>query len=304
MTTPESTPTGTPDTHAHPDEHPETDALVALAERLARQAGALVRDGRPDQVDVAATKSSPIDVVTQMDLASEALLRSVIAAERPQDGVLGEEEGHLPGESGVTWVVDPIDGTVNYLYGIPAYAVSVAAVVGPPDPAQWTVVAACVHAVADGRTWTAGLRRGAWLDGRPVRVNDARPLAESLVGTGFGYVAQRRRAQARVLAEVLPQVRDIRRIGSAAMDLCTLANGGLDAYYERGLKPWDLAAASLVAQEAGATVVGLRGAPAGETMTVAGPAATVAALVEILERLDADSDVHPDDSHLGPDDQG
>ncbi|MCL3862195.1 inositol monophosphatase family protein [Actinotalea sp. K2] len=273
-----------------PADPADVDLLVDLAEHLAREAGRLVLEGRPHRPDVASTKSSPVDVVTQMDLASEALLRRLLAQERPQDAILGEEEGLLVGTSGVTWVLDPIDGTVNYLYGIPAYAVSVAAVVGEPDPARWTVVAGCVHAVADGRTWTAGLGRGAYLDGGRVAVNAARPLAESLVGTGFGYLSERRRSQARVLAEVLPQVRDIRRIGSAAMDLCTVATGGLDAYYERGLQPWDLAAASLVAQEAGASVVGLRGAPAGESMAVAGPPATARALVGILEALDADTD--------------
>ncbi len=265
--------------------------LAALAEHLAVTAGALVREGRPRRVDVAATKSSPIDVVTAMDLASEELLRRTIAERRPGDGVLGEEDGLASGSTGVTWVVDPIDGTVNYLYGIPAYAVSVAAVVGPPDPARWTVVAAAVHAVADGRTWTAALGRGARLDGTPLHVNDAVPLAQSLVGTGFGYTVERRRGQGRVVAEVLPLVRDIRRIGSAALDLCTLASGGLDLYYERGLQPWDLAAASLVAREAGAVVTGLHGAPPGEAMTVAGPEPTVGELVGLLETLRADEDV-------------
>lgn len=264
--------------------------LGALAERLAREAGALVRDGRPRRVDVASTKTSPIDVVTAMDLASEALLRRVLHEERPDDGVLGEEEGHVAGTTGVTWVVDPIDGTVNYLYGIPAYAVSVAAVTGPPVPGEWTVQAACVHAVADGRTWTAVRGGGAHLDGERLAVNPPVPLAASLVGTGFGYTAERRRAQGRVVAALLPQVRDIRRIGSAALDLCTLAGGGLDAYYERGLAPWDLAAASLVAQEAGAVVTGLRGAAAGTAMTVAGPAPTVDRLVGLLEELGADAD--------------
>lgn len=264
--------------------------LRATAERLARAAGALVRDGRPGRVDVSATKSSPVDVVTAMDLAAEELLRASIAEHRPTDGILGEEGGLLPGTSGVTWVIDPIDGTVNYLYGIPAYAVSVAAVVGPPTPAGWTVVAGAVHAVADGRTWTAALGAGAQLDGAPLRVNAPASLAQSLVGTGFGYTADRRRGQARVVAALLPQVRDIRRIGSAALDLCTLAAGGLDLYYERGLQPWDLAAASLVASEAGARVVGLRGAAAGEAMTVAGPEPTVGALVRFLEEQQADTD--------------
>ncbi len=278
-------------------------ALGTLAAELARSAGALVRDGRPRRVDVAATKSSPIDVVTAMDLASEALLRRTLAERRPHDGVLGEEEGHeagTGGPDGVTWVLDPIDGTVNYLYGIPAYAVSVAAVVGPPRPEEWTVVAACVHSVADGRTWTATLGGGAFEDGRPVRVNAPVGLDASLLGTGFGYTAERRRAQARVVADLLPRVRDIRRIGSAAIDLCLLASGSLDLYFERGLQPWDLAAASLVAQEAGASVLGLRGGPPSSAMTVAGPEPTVRELVALLEALDADSDEPVGPDELGP----
>ncbi|MDM8085433.1 inositol monophosphatase family protein [Cellulomonas cellasea] len=267
-----------------------TQELVALAETLARAAGRLVHDGRPDRVDVAATKSSPIDVVTAMDLASEALLREMLAEHRPDDGVLGEEEGYVPGTTGLTWVLDPIDGTVNYLYGIPAYAISVAVVAGEPDPQEWTAVAGCVQSVSDGRTYTAGRGLGARLDGRRLQINAAPDLATSLVGTGFGYVAQRRRAQARIVAEVLPQVRDIRRIGSAALDLCSIASGGLDLYYERGLNPWDLAAGGLVAQEAGAVLTGLDGRKADAEMTVAGPAGTVAELVEILERMGAASD--------------
>jgi len=269
--------------------------LVQVAQLVAREAGALILDGRRRHVSVAATKSSAQDVVTAMDLASEALLRRRLAELRPDDGILGEEEGFRPGTSGVTWVVDPIDGTVNYLYGLPAYAVSVAAVStpdgsGPPDPATWTALAGCVFAPEDGRTYTAGLGLGAWLDGRALRVNAARPLIDSLVGTGFGYTASRRTSQARIVAELLPQVRDIRRVGSAALDLCTLAAGGLDLYYERGLQPWDLAAGALVAQEAGAQVTGLRGQPAQESMTVAGSAERVTELVGLLEALGADSD--------------
>jgi len=264
--------------------------LGTLAEELARAAGALVREGRPRRVDVAATKSSAVDVVTAMDLASEALLRRTIAERRPHDGILGEEEGLLAGTSGVTWVLDPIDGTVNYLYGLPAYAVSVAAVVGEPTPEAWTVVAACVHHVSDGRTWTATLGGGAFADGERIRVNDAVPLSSSLLATGFGYTVERRRGQARVVAELLPRVRDIRRMGSAAVDLCHLAAGNLDLYYERGLQPWDLAAASLVAREAGASVLGLRGRAPSEAMTVAGPEPTVRELVALLEELGADRD--------------
>ena len=292
-----TTPTATGSAHPDPalpdpalPDRAATQALVELAEQLARAAGTLVRDGRPDHVDVAATKSSPIDVVTQRDLASEALLRRLLAEHRPGDAVLGEEEGLVPGTTGLTWVLDPIDGTVNYLYGIPAYAISVAVVAGGADPAHWTAVAGCVHAVADGRTFTAGRGLGARLDGRPLRVNAPRPLAESLLGTGFGYTVERRRVQGRVIAALLPQVRDIRRIGSAALDLCTVAAGGLDLHFERGLKPWDLAAGALIAQEAGAVVTGLRGLPAGEEMTAAGPAGTIEHLVALLEELGADRD--------------
>lgn len=269
-------------------------SLMQVAEIVAREAADLVREGREGQISVAATKSSAQDVVTAMDLASEALLRRRLAELRPDDGLLGEEGSLTPGSSGIWWVVDPIDGTVNYLYGLPAYAVSVAAVSTPggtpPDPATWTVLAGCVVAPKDGRVFLAGLGLGATLDGRSLRANDAQPLIDSLVGTGFGYVAARRRAQARVVAGLLPQVRDIRRIGSAALDLCTLASGGLDLYYERGLQPWDLAAGSLVAREAGAVVTGLRGRPAGEAMTVAGPPGRVEELVAYLEASNADQD--------------
>ncbi len=264
-------------------------ALVRLAEHLAREAGDLVRT-RPDVVSVAATKSSAADVVTAMDVAAEDLLRRSISAARPQDGILGEERGHEPGTSGVTWVLDPIDGTVNYLYGIPAYAVSVAAVTGGLDPATWTVLAGCVHAVVDGRTWTAGLGHGAFLDGRRLALRPDLSLDGALVGTGFGYTAARRRHQAGVVAALLPVVRDIRRIGSAAMDLCTIGSGSLDVYYERGLNPWDMAAGMLVAQEAGAQVIGLRGAGPGTAMTVAGPPTAVRELAELLAALDADRD--------------
>jgi myo-inositol-1(or 4)-monophosphatase len=229
-------------------------ALGELAERLARAAGQLVTRERPDGMGVAATKSSPTDVVTAMDLASEELLRAGILAERPDDGVLGEEGGTAEGTSGLTWVLDPIDGTVNYLYRIPAYAISVAVVRGNPVPGEWEVLAGCVHNPATGETWTATAGGGAFLDG--VRLTAPAPVAleAALVGTGFGYVSEVRRAQARVVAELLPRVRDVRRIGAAALDLCAVASGRLDAYYESGLSPWDVAAGWLVVQEAGARV--------------------------------------------------
>jgi len=266
----------------------EVRALMAVAEQVARSAGDLIRATRPARVQVAATKSSDVDPVTAMDLASEAHLRELLARLRPDDAVLGEEGDDLPGTSGLTWVLDPVDGTVNYLYGVPAYAVSVGVVVGEPDPERWTVVAGCVHAVVDGRTYTAGHGLGAYRDGERLAVNPARPLATSLVGTGFGYRAERRRVQGRVLAELLPRVRDIRRIGSAALDLCRVAEGSLDLHYERGLNPWDLAAGALIAEEAGARVAGLDGAPFGSGLLIAAPDPLFAELEDLLRRLRAD----------------
>lgn len=263
-------------------------ALRSLAERVALAAADLVRTTRPAEVTVAATKSSSVDVVTAMDAASEALLRDLILAERPDDAILGEEDGHAAGTSGLTWVIDPIDGTVNYLYGIPAYAVSVAVVAGPANPLEWTALAGAVVAVVGGTSWTAARGGGATRDGQPITVNAAKDLSQSLVGTGFGYESDRRAAQAQVLVHVLPRVRDIRRIGSAALDLCMVADGTLDLVYERGLNPWDMAAGALIVEEAGGVATGLRGLPASPAMTVAGARESVAELALLLTEHGAD----------------
>jgi myo-inositol-1(or 4)-monophosphatase len=226
-----------------------------------------------------------------MDRAVEDLLRRRLAEARPGDGVLGEEAGLQAGTTGLTWVLDPIDGTVNYLYQIPAYAVSVALVTGDPTvPGDWQSVAGCVHQPATGDTWTAASGDGAWLAGRQLHLSPVPDLAEALVATGFGYRRQRRTGQARVVAGVLPRVRDIRRIGSAALDLCGVATGTLDAYYERGVNVWDIAAASLVLTEAGGALRGLRGAPPGPEMVVAGADPLLSALAAVLTDLDADTD--------------
>jgi myo-inositol-1(or 4)-monophosphatase len=264
--------------------------LLDLAERAARAAGDLIRDERPDRLGVSATKTSPTDVVTVMDERSEALLRDLLLAERPDDGLLGEEGAGRTGSTGITWVVDPIDGTVNYLYGLPAYAVSVAAVTGDMQDGDWEVLAGCVHNPASGETFTAARGGGAFLDGRPLRVNDVEVPAQALVATGFGYEADRRRRQAEVVAAVLPQVRDIRRLGSAALDLCQVACGRVDAYFERGLQPWDMAAGTLVAREAGAVVSGLAGAAPGERFVLAAGPSLHPALEQILAPLRPDAD--------------
>ncbi|MGQ7296505.1 inositol monophosphatase family protein [Quadrisphaera sp. KR29] len=272
---------------AAPPPDREVAALADLAERAARAAGDLVRAGRAEHAAVTATKSSRSDVVTAMDTAAEQLVRRMLAQERPQDAVLGEEGGSTGGTSGLTWVLDPIDGTVNYVYGIPAYAVSVAVVAGEPSPPRWRPVAGCVHNPETGETWTAGAGAGARLDGRPLARPEGPPLAEALVGTGFGYTAERRAEQAAVVAHLLPRVRDVRRIGSAALDLCYVASARLDAFYERGLNPWDAAAGWLVAAEAGVALVGLDGAGASSEMLVAAPPALAAELAAELVRAGA-----------------
>lgn len=261
----------------------DLDALLVLAVRLARSAGDLLRDLRPATLDIG-TKSTPTDVVTEMDRAAERLVVEGLLAERPDDAVLAEEGGGSAGRSGVRWVVDPLDGTVNYLYGIPHYAVSIAAEV------DGEVAVGVVHDPGEGRTYTAVRGAGAWCDGVRLRCSQPADLSQALVATGFGYAATRRAAQARVLLEVLPRVRDIRREGAAALDLCAVAAGRVDAFYERGLAPWDLAAGGLVAREAGARVEGLRGQPAGGDLVVAAAPGIFPALHDLLEGLAADTD--------------
>lgn len=261
----------------------DLDATLALATDLAREAGALALRMRRG-VEVLDAKSSPTDVVTAADHAVEELLVTALAEARPDDGLLGEEGGASQGTSGVRWVVDPIDGTVNYLYGIPQWAVSIGV-----EDGDGTVVGV-VFDPAKGELWQAVRGRGATLDGTPVRCSGATDLAQALVGTGFGYDARRRAAQARALPDLLPRVRDIRRLGSGALDLCSVAAGRLDAYYEQGLSPWDLSAGRLIAREAGALVTGLRGKDAGYDLVLAAAPGVHAALHDLLVGHDADAD--------------
>jgi myo-inositol-1(or 4)-monophosphatase len=264
---------------------PDTAELMSLAEEAARAAGRLIVDGRPDRaVTVTATKSSATDIVTEMDQAAERLLVEHLRAVRPDDGFLGEEGADEPGTSGVTWVIDPIDGTVNYLYQIPTFAVSVGVRVGAD------VVAGAVVNPVSGEVWTARRGHGAWLDGRPIRVNDPPALAMALLATGFGYAPERRARQAVVLTSVLPKIRDVRRAGCASLDLCALASGRVDGYFEQGLKPWDLAAGGLIATEAGAVVGGLAGRAAGEALVIAAPPGLFEDLEGLLRPLGADRD--------------
>lgn len=253
---------------------------------LASETAQLIAEGR-GAAHVHATKSSSIDIVTQMDLAAERHLRERLAALRPDDAILGEEGEDTPGTSGVTWILDPIDGTVNYLYGLPHYAVSVAAVTGPPRPREWTAQAG---AVADGTgvLWSAARGGGAFKDGQPLRREGAPALDQTLLGTGFQYVAERRERQGEILAAMIGRVRDIRRLGAAAVDLCLVAAGTIDAYYEHGLRPWDFAAAALIAQEAGVRVAGIDGSAADERLLVAAAPQSWDALAQALLSAGAD----------------
>lgn len=220
-------------------------ALVAIAVELAEEAGALLLEGQSWVRTSVETKSTGTDMVTEMDRAAEALIVDGLAERRPDDGVLGEEGADRDGTTGVRWVIDPLDGTTNYLYGFPSYGVSIAAEV------DGVSVAGAVRDVVHGETFSAVRGGGAALDGRPLHAAGPPTLATALVGTGFGYDADRRAIQGEVLRRVLPNVRDVRRAGAAAIDLCWVAAGRLDAFYEVGLAPWDWAAASLVASEAG-----------------------------------------------------
>ncbi|PXY28148.1 inositol monophosphatase family protein [Prauserella muralis] len=235
---------------------PDLAILTETAERVATEAAELVRDARESMLAGRAvtvdTKTSTTDVVTAVDHESERLIRARLAELRPGEPVLGEEGGHegtsgAPGTA-VTWVVDPIDGTVNFLYGLPEFAVSVAAQV------DGVSVAGAVVEPVSGRRWTATRGAGSWLDGRRLAVSAPERLDLALVGTGFAYVPERRARQAELVAGLLGHVRDIRRPGSAALDLCAVAAGWTDAYFEHGLHRWDWAAAALVATEAGAVV--------------------------------------------------
>ena len=264
---------------------PDPIALRELAVAVATEAGELALRLRREGVEVAATKSSAVDVVTAADREVEARIRARLAVERPGDGFYGEESDAAAGTSGLTWVVDPIDGTVNYLYGIPRWAVSIAAVEGT-DPLGWGVLAGCVVNPSTGEVFAAARGLGATLDGAPIAASEPEGLASSLAGTGFAYEAAHRVAQAEALARIIGEVRDIRRPGAAALDLCDVARGRLDAYWERGLKPWDFAAAALVAAEAGA-VVGIGPEDGGRRLVSAAAPGIAAEFAALLVRAGA-----------------
>jgi myo-inositol-1(or 4)-monophosphatase len=219
--------------------------LCDLAARLAVEAGTLVLEGRTHGVRSASTKSSETDVVTEFDRASERLIVQGLSAARPDDAVIGEEGTDAAGASGVRWLIDPIDGTTNFLYDLPGWAVSIAALVD--DQPQ----AGAVYVPGSGELFTAIAGQGAQLDGEPIQCSTTATLDHALVATGFSYLVDRRRGQGERFARIIPKIRDVRRFGAASTDLCNLAAGRLDAYYEQYLGAWDWAAGELIAREAG-----------------------------------------------------
>ncbi|MER6783930.1 inositol monophosphatase family protein [Streptomyces sp. NPDC000658] len=260
--------------------------LLALAREAARRAGELLRDGRPADLAVAATKSSPIDVVTEMDIAAEKLITGIISERRPDDGFLGEEGASSEGSSGVRWVIDPLDGTVNYLYGLPTWAVSIAA------EQDGETVVGVVEIPMRGETFQAvrgggALGFGSWAGERVLACRPTAPLDQALVSTGFNYVTEVRTHQADVAQRLIPLLRDIRRSGSAAVDLCDVAVGRLDGYYERGLHAWDLAAGDLIAREAGALTGGRPGERPGRDLAIAAAPGVFEPLQRLLEDFGA-----------------
>lgn len=221
--------------------------LLALAERAARAAGAELTKRRGGELTVH-TKSTDTDPVSEADIAAEGAIRQVLAAERPGDAILGEEGGHSAGESGLRWIVDPLDGTVNYLYGLPAFVVSVAC-----EDADGGLVGVVFDPVRD--VLYSATRQGPAMCGeRELACSTVTELGHALIATGFAYDAGVRAVQGRLVGELLPQIRDIRRVGAAALDLAWCAAGRFDAYFERGVKPWDIAAGTLLCRRAGLSV--------------------------------------------------
>lgn len=259
------------DPRSHDPRSHDPVALRDVASVVAREGAELARRMRAGGIEVADTKSSAVDVVTEADRAVEALVRRRLLELRPDDAILGEEGDDHAGTSGVRWVVDPIDGTVNYLYGLPDCAVSVAAEVDEE------VLAGVVVTIPTGVEYAAALGHGAIRDGARIAVRATPPLAERLVLTGFGYRAETRAHQAASVAALLPRVRDVRRMGSCSLDLCHVADGSADAYVEEGPARWDWAAGSLVAAEAGAVFARLPGRLSDH-------------LAPVRDRLDADPD--------------
>jgi myo-inositol-1(or 4)-monophosphatase len=261
-------------------------SLAGLAQQVAAEAADHLRShlGRAD-LDIS-SKATDTDLVTQVDRLGEALVVERLLAARPDDGITGEEGTAIVGRSGVEWIVDPLDGTTNFVYGHPGFSVSIAATID--GELAVGVVADPVH----DQMFTAWSGGGATCNGRPIRCSDRTTLGRALVATGFAYEPEVRRRQARVLTSVIPHIRDIRRMGGAAVDLCSVACARVDAYYERGLQPWDLAAGTVIAREAGARVGDLDGGPPSAALCIAAPPGLYEPLVELLISAESAPDDH------------
>lgn len=255
--------------------------LLELAREVAAEAGALAASMRSAGISVETTKSSQLDIVTQADTAVETLILDRLRASRPDDGFFGEEGGVRAGSSDITWIVDPIDGTVNYLYGSPYYAVSIAATVLEADGTH-TSIAACVYAPALGSEYTAAAQHPARLNGVELRINRGVPLDRALVSTGMPYDLAKRPRVLKDITELTTRVRDFRLVGAAALEICGVAEGRTDAHFQRGLPIWDYAAATLIAERAGAAVRGTKDAPASADLLVIGDVPLVDALTPHL----------------------
>jgi len=253
--------------------------LTDIASTAARTAGSLITKIRSEAVTSVDTKSSPTDLVTTADSQAEALIVQLILDRRPNDSILGEEGNSHQGSSGVVWHIDPIDGTTNYVYGIPAYCVSIGAAI------EGQLAAGAVYDPSMDELFVATRGRGAQVNGKPVSASQKTELATALVATGFSYQPQTRHQQALRMVEVLPLVRDMRRSGSAALDLCAVACGRVDAYFEQGLNMWDLAAGALIASEAGARVENLDGSKLDGSYTLAATTGVFDALHDLLIKL-------------------
>ena len=251
-------------------------ALMNVAASVARRAGDTVLVGRRQGPVDADTKSTPTDMVTLWDGRSESLIVRDLSERRPHDGVMAEEGSARESETGIVWVVDPIDGTTNFLYGLAGFAVSIAATV------EERSIAGAVYLPATRELFVAARGFGAWLGGRRLTCSSASRSEHALVGTGFSYHAEERARQGRRVAGLIAQVRDVRRLGAAAPDLCFVADGRLDAYFEENLRPWDVAAGSLIAEEAGALVTDFTGGPAHTGQILASTPGIHQAMVELL----------------------
>jgi myo-inositol-1(or 4)-monophosphatase len=255
------------------------DELLALATEVAHEAGAGLRDAFGRLADGGlsiSAKSTPTDLVSEADVATERLIRARLESARPDDAILGEEGDDRPGTSGLRWVVDPLDGTVNFLFGIPQWCVSIAC-----EDADGALAGVVFDAMR-GETWAATRDGSAMLDGAPIHAPQRGSLAAALVATGFGYAADVRESQARVVARLLPRVRDVRRLGAAALDLTWAAAGRFDAYYERGVKHWDVAAGALVCARAGLAVRELAPAPLADSGMLVAPPVLVDELLALV----------------------